>query len=109
VHFSDLISVALSRVVSTSFVDKDLYFGSILPAIVKKIILENCSVLIFDILLLLRNKLTKSMYDLANLQRQVKFLLSDLARQEESEPPATYEQAEECKCKERALLIILHL
>lgn len=89
--------------------DKDIYFGPILPAIAKEIILEDCPVRIFDILLLLRSKFTKSMYDLANLQRQVKFLLSDLARQEESELPAAYEQAEERECKERALLIILHL
>lgn len=113
--FSNLISVALSRIVSTSLVDKDLYFGSILPAIEKEITFADCPVSISNLLRPLKDKFHASKYDLTWLQQEVQLLLAELVRHERAESPdmrehaAGLDRATERKHNQKALTIILYL
>lgn len=103
-----LTSDALSRVVSTSLVDKELYFGSILPVIENEITLQECPVSMSDLLRPLHDKFLATNYDLGLFQREVKYLQAELAHQWDTELPSR-ERATERKRKEQTLTIILYL
>ncbi|KFH66124.1 hypothetical protein MVEG_08225 [Podila verticillata NRRL 6337] len=109
------VYVALSRIVSTSLVDKDLFFGSILPAVEKEIAFEDCPVSISNLLHLLKDNFHASKYDLTWFHQEVQLLLAELVRHERAEPPDTRENAAgrdrtaEHKNKQKALAIILYL
>ncbi|KAG0324184.1 hypothetical protein BG000_002308 [Podila horticola] len=102
------VYVALSRVVSTSLVDKELYFGSILPVTENEITLQECPVSMSDLLRPLHDKFLATNYDLGLFQREVKYLQAELAHQWDTELPSR-ERATERKRKEQALTIILYL
>ncbi|KAG0354303.1 hypothetical protein BG005_006583 [Podila minutissima] len=102
------VYVALSRVISTTLIHREMFFAPVLHSIEKEITLRECPVSVSEFLVPVRNRFVASGLDMSYLLRQVKFLQADLAHEEE-EQKKDRAQALERQCKDKALEIIRYL